>query len=275
VVSGQSKKSPAIDALRAKPDDEGMMHTSGYLYRLWEEGQRHLAAGRYVAARSLLERASDMAWRGGDARSLARIYLPLLEARRLIRYRAAEGNIVIGGVAKVQSRRQLREFEQEAEGTFLVCAEAPRARRLANDIGAAARRSGHCLEALLLLGHSDETRLVSPGEPTFTAGLPVTWTRDAAAAIGASTDAALVVPLPRAGVYDGKGPGLGGVARESVLIAWEALALRWQSRHPLPKGGGAWEELLWLREALRIDPACEPISMRLIAVAEGVERRRR
>jgi len=253
-----------------------MIQSSGYLYRLWDEGQSHLTAGRYVAARSLLERASEMAWRARDARSLARIYLPLLEARRLIRYRAAEGRIVIGGgISPLPARRQLRQFEHATEGTFLVCAEAPRAWRLAHDIPAVARRTGHCLEALLLFHHGHETRLASPGEPTFAAGLPVTWTEDPAAAIASSTDPALVVPLPPAGAYDGTGPGLGGVARESVLIAWEALALRWQSRHPLPSGAGPGDELLWLRQALRIDPACEPITMRLIAVAEGVERRRR
>ena len=249
-----------------------MKQVSAYLYRLWEQGQRHLAAGRYVAARTLLERAADSAWRGREARALARIYLPLLEARRLIRYQAAEGKIVIAESA-LGAGRVLREFTQATAGTFLVCDNTPRGVGLAQGVHAAGRRTGRCLEALVVLGHGDHTRLASPRNPTFAGGVSVLWTRDPSAAIANSTDPGLVLPLPPPGAYDGGTCGLGALARESVLIAWEALALRWQSRHPLARGAGPWEELLWLREALEIDPACEPITLRLIGLAEGVARR--
>ena len=248
-----------------------MIQASAYLYRLWDEGQRHLAAGRYVAARSLLERAADSAWRAGDVRSLARIYLPLLEVRRLIRYQAAEGQIIIADSA-APLRRLLRQFEQASAGTFLVCDNTPRSMHVAQAIHGVARRTGHRLEALLLVGHGHYTRLATPDDPTFAAGLPVAFTDDPAAAIAGATDPALSIPLPSPGVYDGNASGLGALAREALLIAWEALALRWQSRHPLFAGAGPWEELLWLREALEIDPACEPITLRLIALAEGVAR---
>ncbi len=247
----------------------------GYMYRLWEEGQRHLAAGRYVAACGALEAASDLACRGGDMRSLARLYLPLLEARRLMRYRAAEGRIVIVAGDAAETRGAVKRFYQAQEGTLVVTGaeRAPgRALRLARAVNAAARRTGCCLEALLVLEHGDQARLAAAGDATFAAGVPVVWTPDAAAAVGAATDSALVVPLPAAGEYDGQLAGWGAVARESLVIAWEALALRWQSRHRLPAGAGPWEELRWLRAALRVDPACEPVTMRLIAVAEGLER---
>jgi len=65
---------------------------------------------------------------------------------------------------------------------------------------------------------------------------------------------------------------MGALARESLLIAWEALALKWQHRHPPRQGATAWEELAWLRHALQVDPACEPIALRLIALAEAIER---
>jgi len=249
-----------------------MIQASAYLYRLWDQGQRHLAAGRYVAARALLERAAAYAWRAREARCLARMYLPLLEVRRLIRHQAAEGQIVITEPA-VHGRRQLRQFQEAAAGTFLMCDHTARGIRLAHAIHGAARRTGRRLEVLLLVRHGHHTRLAAPRDPTFAAGLGVSWTRDPSAAIAASTDPALIVPLPPPGTYDGHASGLGALARESVLIAWEALALRWQSRHPLFAGAGPWEELLWLREALEIDPACEPITLRLIALAEGVARR--
>jgi len=248
-----------------------MTRTSEYLYRLWDQGQQHLAAGRYVAARTLLERASDLAWRACDARSLARIFLPLLETRRLIRYQAAEGTILIAESA-APPRRQLRRFSPGAAGTVLMYGNSGQATRAADAICAAARRTGCALEALLLLRHGHQASLASPHDPTYAAGLPVLWTRDPSVTIRASTDPSLVIPLPPPAAYEGHSTGLGALARESLLIAWEALALRWQSRHPLPAGAAPWDELRWLRQALAIDPACEPITMRLIALAEGVEK---
>jgi len=89
--------------------------------------------------------------------------------------------------------------------------------------------------------------------------------------VGESTEQDLVVPLPPVGRYK-VGDPLHAVARESIITAWEALALRWQSRHPL-RDRTAWGEVTWLLKALEIDPACEPVAMRLMAVAEGIGRR--
>jgi hypothetical protein len=127
----------------------------------------------------------------------------------------------------------------------------------------------------MLHSHGNQTCVASTICPTFAAGLRVRYTQDPTAAVPSSTDSNLILPLPHAGRYVGRAPGLGALARESLLIAWEALALRWQSRHPLPHYAEPWEELLWLRQALRVDPACEPITMRLIALAKGIERKRR
>ena len=82
-----------------------------------------------------------------------------------------------------------------------------------------------------------------------------------------------MVPLPVAGRYcaAGKGSGLHAVARESLIAGWEALALKWQARHTVR--AEAEEELGWLRRALEVDPACEPVAMRLMALAEAVGRR--
>jgi hypothetical protein len=237
-----------------------------YVYRLWEMGQRYLAGGRYVAARIALERAEAGAWRARDARTLARIYLPLLEARRLIRYQAAEGTVIIGGGVD-------RSFLDQDAGTVLIAQRStPRALQLADRVRHTMRRTGRWLEALLLIDHGHESRMVSPADAAFAAGVPVVWTEDARASIGASTDMHLTLPLPPRGRYSNG--GLHALARESLVIAWEALALKWQHRHPLARRGpqGPWGELAWLRQALRVDPACEPVAMRLIALAEAVER---
>jgi hypothetical protein len=249
-----------------------------FLYRLWGQGQQHLACGRYSAARRALEAAEAIAWRQRDAASLARIYLPLLETRRLLRYQAVEGQIVVceplGGAATAQ-RQQLRHFLIQAAGTILlpVARDPVQALHAAQSIRFAACRTNRPLEALVLLQQRATTRVASPADARWSAGLPVISTRDERAAIGESTDPNLKVLLPSPGQYDGKNRGLGALARESLIIAWEALTLRWQSRHPLVRRATPWDEMAWLRRALKVDPACEPVMMRLIALAEGLQLR--
>jgi hypothetical protein len=250
-----------------------------HLHRLWNLGQQHLAAGRYVSARRALESAEAIAWRQRDSQSLARLYLPLLEARRQIRYHAAEGTLVIINPATppYEQQKQLRHFLTAPAGTILLpCTAATRSPRyhaaclFAGSIQYASRRTGRWLEALLLLTHHDQARIAPLADPTFAAGLPVAITDDPSNVIGPSTDKNLTVPLPPTGIYT-RGP-LHALLRESLLIAPEALALKWQHRHPPGKTNDPWEELAWLRLALRIDPACEPITMRLIALAEAITR---
>jgi hypothetical protein len=247
-----------------------------HMERLWEAGQRLLGGGRYVAARRALEGAEGIAWRRRDARALARMYLPLLEVRRQIRYQAVEGVILIcspSGRAR-EEKEQLDKFlECEAGTVLLACSagEGEAACRFAGSVGYASRRTGRRLEALVLVKLAAEVRVASGAEPLFAAGLGVEWTKDAGAMVGASTEEGLKVPLPPPGWYEAK-DALHGVARESLITGWEALALKWQRRHPPPAGADAWEEMAWLRLALRVDPACEPVAMRMVALAEGVER---
>jgi hypothetical protein len=132
----------------------------------------------------------------------------------------------------------------------------------------AARRRHACLEGLILLTHRGQTRLVALGDPAFAAGLTVRWTADAGDMIQ-SGDGEVTVPLPMPGVYEPGNP-MHALARESLMVAWEGLALKWQARHPVK--GEAWEQMAWQRLALRIDPACEPAAMRMIGLAEEVER---
>ena len=246
---------------------------NGYLERQWDVGQRHLAAGRYVAARRALESAEGLAWRRRDAGTLARIYLPLMEARRQIRQNAVEGMIVItaGG-----DRRKTQMLLGQASGTLLIGGtRADRVAEAAREVGCRMRQRAGMLEVGGLLHHGGEVRLVSGAEVVFAGGLAVRTVTSAEARIDPRVEGEMVVPLPPAGVY-GAGEGLQGVARESLVLAWEALALKWQGRHSLNAGGpsaeSAWREMAWLRGALAVDPACEPAAMRLISLAEAVER---
>jgi hypothetical protein len=285
--------------------------TPAYLYRMWELGEAHLAARRYVLARRELETAEALAWRDRDPAALARLYLPLLEARRQIRYHAVEGTLLIcpPGTPPAREQQLLGRFFASPAGTVLLACSPqgnkPRrgktraarggsgdeiACRLAGSVQYEAQKTGHWLEALLLIQHNGtgETRLAAQADPTFAAGIPVRFVAAPSSdsppnapleTLGESTDPALTIPLPGPGEFQGSRPGPGALARESLLVAWEALALKWQRRHPPPRSShthdpreAGWQEMAWLRLALRIDPACEPITMRLIALAEAVER---
>jgi hypothetical protein len=254
------------------------------LFHLWDQGQQELAGGAYIKARRSLEAAEALAWRTRDAQSLARLYLPLLETRRLIRYQAAEGALVICE-PKLQAaalRHALSEFLASQAGTILLPASSA-VRKYASSVRRASERTTRPLEALILIRDDDNIHLATPVDSVIAAGLPVRWTKNTADQIGPSTDPELTVPLPLPGRYAPSPRAatsqLHALVRESLLVAWEALALRWQHRHPLParaRCGSApaagWHEITWLRRALRIDPACEPITMRLIAVAEALQR---
>jgi hypothetical protein len=251
-----------------------------YVERMWEAGQQHLAALRYGPAVRALEAAEGAAWRKKNGPELARLYLPLLEARRQIRYQAAEGTVLIcpPGLPQMLERKAIRRFVEDRAieaGTVLVgCADVRRALAYAGIVMHTARRTGRWIEALLLLRHGDEVRIASPGDATFAGGLKVKWTDDPKEMIGAATDSDLQVPLPTASTaatFD-VGHPLHPMLRESLITAWEALALKWQHRHPPLKFGGIWEEMAWLRLALRIDPACEPIAMRLMSLGETAGR---
>jgi hypothetical protein len=264
---------------------------------MWDSGQQHLAAARYVAARRELEAAEAVAWRDRDAHALARIYLPLLEARRQIRYNAVEGTLIVSPPAASPQQEQalLADFLAGDSGTILIACSADGGKasarrrhaaadgeqaacRFAGSVQYATQRTGRWLEALLLIRRGQEVRLASQADPTFAAGLPVLWSTTQA--VRESTDPNLVIPLPPPGRYDSRtARNLHALGRESLLIAWEALALRWQRRHPPPhspaaatKPNAAWDELAWLRLALRVDPACEPVNMRLITLAQALAR---
>lgn len=223
-----------------------------------------------MAARYDLEAAEAVAWRKRDATTLARLYLPLLETRRQIRQNATDGMIMIAPQQDIHAEQRFyHSFIRQAAGTILLT--GPHAGKAAGAIRYAARRTGACLESLLLVEHGEHLRLCSPADPHHAAGLAVRVTSAADERIVPDVLTDRSVPLPPPGTY-APGDRLHAVARETLLVAWEALALKWQARHPAHPQ--PWDEIAWLRLALRIDPAAEPIAMRLMALAEAVGRGR-
>ncbi len=234
----------------------------------WAAGERCLAAGLYMPARRVLETAESIAWRRGDAYSLSRLYLPLLETCRQLRCQAGDGLIVIVDPWRRAAQRQAAARLIRWGAGTMICS-GPRAVQQSRYIMRLARSRGLPLEALVLCGRRERWRISSPADPTFAAGLPVRFTRDPAALYEPASPENMTVTLPGPGFFT-EGEPAHGLAKESLLAAWEGLALRWQSRHP---GQAApWAQMQWLRESRRIDPACEPVLTRLIQLAEQIAR---
>ena len=240
---------------------------TGHVSLLCREGERSLAAGQYVVAQRLLRQAEAQAWRQRDGDALAKIYLPLTEASRLLRQQACEGVIVIStGDDGIGRRRMVREFSCQRAGTILLGANAGARSvlKMLRRVRYEARKSGYALEALLLLKSGHCWRLSSMADPTFAAGLPVRWVQNPSGQAVGNPSHADEIALPPAGIYS---PGSAGarLAGESLLAAHELLALKWQARHSVR--ASRWAEMAWLRRAMCIDPACEPVLMRLLALA--------
>src|SRR6188768_1437288 len=65
------------------------------LQDLCEQGQERLMATDYWGAERLLAKAERLAWDAQDFDTLARLYMPLQEARRQRRQRCGEGLVVL------------------------------------------------------------------------------------------------------------------------------------------------------------------------------------
>src|SRR5687768_11649976 len=70
------------------------------LQDLCESGQEHLMRMEYLRAEAALAEAERRAWEGRDWDTLARLYMPLQEARRQRRLRCGEGTVVLDLIAR-------------------------------------------------------------------------------------------------------------------------------------------------------------------------------
>src|SRR6478752_3970854 len=90
---------------------------SSDLQSLCELGQEQLMRMEYLAAERTLERAEAIAWDARDFDTLARLYMPLQEARRQRRQRCGEGVVCLDLIAqsledRVDGRRVVENFPQ-------------------------------------------------------------------------------------------------------------------------------------------------------------------
>jgi len=94
--------------------------TKDELQALCEEGQRYLQATEYLDAEAVLARAESVGWAQRDWDTLARLYMPLQEARRQRRQKCSEGRVG-SFVGKIDPDEIVREFPS---GTVLVASDS-------------------------------------------------------------------------------------------------------------------------------------------------------
>ena len=109
------------------------------LQELCELGQQQLMRTEYLDAEATLAAAEELAWRGRDFDTLARLYMPLQEARRQRRQRCGEGVVALDLVAQgpeddIDGRRIVEKFPHgqllvAGWGTFAPAAEVRRLQR--------------------------------------------------------------------------------------------------------------------------------------------------
>jgi hypothetical protein len=96
--------------------------TTEQLQDLCEQGQAALMATDYLLAEKILAQAENAAWDSRDFNTLARLYMPLQEARRQKRQQCGEGfvclDLVANGVENQPDPRRVTEMYRR--GTMLV-----------------------------------------------------------------------------------------------------------------------------------------------------------
>src|SRR3954464_9151883 len=92
------------------------------LQSLCERGQEELMRMEYLRAEATLARAEQIAWERKDFDTLARLYMPLQEARRQRRQRCGEGVVCLDLIAQSPDDRVdgRRVVENYPHGELLV-----------------------------------------------------------------------------------------------------------------------------------------------------------
>jgi hypothetical protein len=115
---------------------------SGDIQHLCEIGQDQLTRMEYLAAEKTLAKAEELAWEQKDFDSLARLYMPLQEARRQRRQRCGEGTIRLDFLAadpddQLDGRKIARDIHhgQILIGAWESILPAVEARRSAAELG--------------------------------------------------------------------------------------------------------------------------------------------
>lgn len=224
------------------------------LQELCESGQRELMATNYWAAEKILARAEQIAFDQREFETLARLYMPLQEARRQRRQRCGEGTVHLGLIAKSPTDKVSAEqlIQQYPFGQLLIAGwqtiePAVQFRRLA------AERNLYVDTFLAAVVPSREGPLIAivPQE-LHLPDLP-------AHALTFKPDE--LPSSPRKGTYQ---------TYSSIMQIWEALHTPFlqaadASQDPIEKIQG-------YRRTIHIDYACELAHQKLAAVAARLAR---
>ena len=240
------------------------------LQELCELGSEHLFQTRYLEAEATLARAERAAWDAADWDTVARVYMPLQEARRQRRQRCGEGTVALDLVAQgphdaVDGRRVVENFPH---GQLLVAgwrsiAPAVEVRRLQSE-------HGLYVETFLGALYAAGAERVVVIAPTEDAALP---DRD----FGSVEE--LVAHLPANCLWSRQADLARGSRRGTPETFGEVMAL-WERLHaPFLAAADAESDPLRKMEGYRltarVDYAAELAHQKLAAVAHGLARRGR
>jgi hypothetical protein len=234
-----------------------------------ERGQAQLIATDYLAAAVTLAAAEATTWDAEDFDTLARLYMPLQEARRQIRLRAGEGTVnlhVIAGSAG-HAIDPAAVLAAHPHGQLLVAgwgttAPAAAVRRLAFE-------QGRYVETFLAAAYP------SPTDQPLVAVLPF--------------DGVLPDPVPRptdelldllpAGSLVLHATDLPAVTRRGTPDTFAAVTAIWDRLHaPFLADADAEpdpvQRMAAYRRTIAVDPGCEFAHQRLSATAHELARQR-
>jgi hypothetical protein len=215
-----------------------------------ERGQELLMRTDYVQAESVLASAEAAAWDARDYDSLARLYMPLQEARRQRRQRCSEGVVRLDIIAR-QPDDVLDAagiLDQHPHGQLLVAGW--QSTRPAGEVRRLARQRGLYVEVLLAM--------VRPGDPRSVVVHP--REEDAADSPGG-----IIVPVadlpagPRRGDWH---------ASSQVMGLWERLHAPFMAAADIQVD--PVQRMEGYRKVIRIDYACELAHQRIADVARGL-----
>jgi hypothetical protein len=249
---------------------DSMPAASGELHQLCEQGQERLMATDYWAAERLLARAEQIAWDARDFDTLARLYMPLQEARRQRRQKCGEGAVALDLVSEgeVDTIDPVHVLANYPHGQLLIAGwgtiePAVRVRRLAE-------KNALYLETFLAAAYPMGAGKAVVIVPTAAVALP--------AVRGQSIDE-LIRELPAHSIVMSEDELPRGVAKGTPRTYARTMEM-WERLHaPFLAAADATRDLIARMEGYRrtigVDYACELAHQKLSDVAKELERGRR
>ncbi len=233
---------------------------------LCEEGQQLLMRTRYWEAERVLTQAEQIAWDTHDWDSLARLYMPLQEARRQRRQRCGEGVVALNLVAEGPADRvdALQVISRYPHGQLLVAGWGTLAPAAA--VRALAAKNALYVETFLAAVYTAGNGKLVAIIPTEEVALPAadrSWSIDDLM----RQLPAQAILLPESELPAGSQKGTTQTYAE-VMALWERLAAPFlaiaeQSKEPRMR-------LEAYRRAIQVDYACEVAHQKLSDLARSL-----